>query len=124
MGNEEFDFYEDSKEEEKIEKKGITGDVTNFTFTGMQYPCILFNEDFQCPKHKLNVIKNMVGSAVGTKDISLYFINNQELFKIGMIDGLQINFFLEVVGEQNVTAYYDAKTPLRGGLIYTLSTVA
>lgn len=121
---EDFEFYgEGTDEEEEKVIKGVTGDVTDFTYTGLEYPCIVFNEDFKCPKHQLTIIRNMVNSKVSGKDISLYFVNSGELYKIGMIDGRQVNAFLEVVGESNVTGFFSETKKLRNSMLYTLCTV-
>lgn len=119
-----FGFYgEEGDIEETKDIKGISDGITQFTYTNLSYPCILFNKDFKCPKHQLNVIKSMVESSIPTKDISLYFFNsNEELFKIGMIDGLQVKAFLEIIGVDNVKGYLSEDKILDGDLLYTLST--
>lgn len=122
--SDEFNFYGEGTDDVKETKiKGITGDVTDFTYTNVSFPCLLFNDDFSCPKHKLTVIQNMVNSTVGTKDISIYFRDKGDLYKIGMIDGLQVSAFLEVVGEENVTGYFDEKTKLTNSMLYTLCSI-
>lgn len=121
---ESFEFYgEGTDEQSEVKVKGITGDVTDFTYTGLEYPCIVFNDDFKCPKHQLNVISNMVNSSVGFKDISLYFVNKGELFKIGAINGMQVNAFLDIVGISNVKGFFDKLTKLEDSMLYTLCTV-
>lgn len=121
---EDFGFYgSEAEESQKTEIKGITGDVTDFTYTNLEYPCIVFNDDFKCPKHQLTVIKNMVNSTIGGKDISLYFRNEGDLFKIGMIDGLQVTAFLEVVGLSNVKGFFSKDVKLENDRLYTLCTV-
>lgn len=123
--SEDFGFYgEEADELQKQEIRGITGNVTDFTFTNIDYPCIIFNEDFKCPKHKLNVISNMVKSPMPTKDISIYFIKDGDLYKIGMIDGVQVNAFLDVIGIDMVKGFFNAETKLTGSMLYTLCTVA
>ena len=120
----DFGFYGESNDDyEEKEIQGITGDVTSFTFVNLEYPCIIFNEGFTCPKHQLTVIGNMVKSTNALKDISLYFLNGGELFKIGMIGGIQVNAFLEIVGTDNVTGYFDKDTKLENSLLYSLCTV-
>lgn len=121
---EDFDFYEDNVENESVEIEGITGNVTSYTFTGVSYPCIIFKEDFSCPKHKLTVVSNMVKSGSNLiKDISLYFLQKGELFKIGSLSGLQVGAFLDLVGVENVNGFYDSSTQLVKDKLYTLCTV-
>lgn len=120
----DFEFYgEDTTEQGEKEIAGITGKVTGFTYTGVSFPCIVFKDSFSCPKHQLNVISNMVKSQLATKDISLYFANKGETYKIGMIDGIQLEAFLEIVGEDNVTAYLSEEEKLEGSMIYSLCTI-
>ena len=110
---EDFNFYGNEDEEHTEEVKGITDNVTSFTHTGLSYPCLIFKEGFTCPKHKLKVISNMVKTVNDAKDVCLYFLNNNEVFKMGELSGLQINSFLEIVGEEGVFGYYDEKTKLQ-----------
>ena len=65
----------------------------------------------------------MVKSVKGNKDISLYYTNNGESYKIGMINGLQVGAFLEVIGIDKVIGYFDKDTKLENSLLYTLCTV-
>lgn len=122
---EEYGFYgEDADETKRKEIKGITDKVSDFTLTGMSYPCIVFNPDFKCPKHKLKVVSNMVKSKSEDKDIAIYFINKGDLYKIGSIDGLQVNAFLEIIGEENLTGFYEDGKKLVGDKLFTLSRSA
>lgn len=117
-----FGFYgEEADEQTETVLKGITGNVSDFTYTNLSYPCIIFKEDFKCPKHQLRVVSNMVNSKAGEKDISLYFVNEGELYKIGNIGGLQVNAFLEIIGLNNVIGYYKEGLKLTGDKLYTLS---
>lgn len=122
---EDFGFYGEVGEvqQEQIEK-GISDKVTEFTYSNLDYPCIVFREDFSCPKHKLRAVSNMVKAKGVNKDINLYFTDKGELFKMGMLSGLQINPFLEIMGCDSVIGFYDAETKLEGGLLYTLYTIS
>lgn len=122
---EDFNFYnEEDFGEKSVEMQGITGKVTPYTFTGVTYPCVLFKEDFNCPRHKLTVISNMVKSGGKlNKDISIYFLQKGDVFKIGSLSGFQINAFIDLVGKENLTGFYDKDTQLSGDKLYTLNTV-
>lgn len=122
--SEDFGFYgEDEDSDSTQEINGISGTVTDFTFTNLSYPCIVFKDGFTCPKHQMQVISNMVKTVNDVKDISLYFVENNELYKIGMISGLQVSSFLEIIGTDNVYGYYDKDTRLENSKLYTLCTV-
>lgn len=120
----ELSFYEGADMEDPVgtEREGITGKVTSYTFTGVAYPCVIFKEDFKCPKHKMEVVSNMVKSGnLSMKDIALYIIGaGGALFKIGALSGLQVGAFLDLIGVDTVDGFYDKSTPLKGDRLYTL----
>lgn len=117
----EQDFYEGQVDEQVEERKGITGTVTPYTFTNVAYPCIVFKDDVQLPKHKLTVLKNMVESGKKeNKDISLYFNTSDGTFKMGSLSGLQVESFLDLVGVDSLVGFYEDGTQLLGSKLYTL----
>lgn len=121
MNEDDFGFYDSDEDKESVDEiKGITDKVTDFTYTDIEYPSIVFNDGFSCPKHKMKVISNMVNNSEEGKDTSLYFINGGGLFKLGMLSGKQIESLLELVGVDNVFGYYLDGTRLDGDRIYTL----
>lgn len=121
---EELDFYGDEEEEVDSEIKGITGEVSSFTFTNLSYPCIIFKEGCEIPKHRLKIVANMVKSGnMQDKDTSLYFIQNGELFKIGSLSGTQIMGFLDLMGTDCMFGYVNAEEKLENGNLYSLCTV-
>lgn len=117
----EKDFYDSEEEEVNVDIPGITDKVVNYTYTGMKYPCIILKSGFKCPEHKMLVLSKMVkmGSAE-TKDISLYFAEGSDLYKIGMLSGMQDKPFLDVVGVENIMAFYDNGMELLGDKVYVL----
>lgn len=119
------EVYEGYVEDEVSEMEGITDKVTNYTYTKLEYPCLLFRKGVQLEKHKVQVVSNMVNSKTlgSMKDISLYLSNNGELFKIGKISGVQVLPLLEIIGEENLQGFLDKDTELKGSLIYTLCSV-
>lgn len=119
------DFYGVGEDEGRsAEVKGITGEVSSFTYTNLQFPCILFKEGTPIPKHKLKIVSNMVKSGnMGEKDTSLYFIQNGDVFKIGSLSGNQIMGFLDLMGLDCLEGYLGKENKLEGGLLYSLCTV-
>lgn len=118
---EDFGFYGEEADEDRVEDiHGITDTVSKFTFTKLEYPCIMFREGFTCPQHQMKVISNMVKTNSPDKDTSLYFETGGEMFKLGMLSGRQIDPLLELVGVENLVGYYDSDTKLEGDRIYTL----
>ena len=118
----EDDVYEGYDEEQLEELEGITDKVTDLSFTNLSYPAIIFKEGMKMPKHKVIAISNMVKSALGnaTKDITLYFQNGGELYKMGMLSGQQIMSLLEIVPRDQWLAYYNDGSLLVDGKIYVL----
>lgn len=123
MSEEIYKGYSEDSEVKEI--KGITDTVTDYTYTGLTYPCIIFKKGIKLERHKVQVISNMVkSSAVGmVKDISLYFNNNEQLYKMGMISGVQVNPLIDVVGRDSLDAFLDKDTKLSDSLIYTLCSM-
>ena len=116
------ELYKGYVEDEVEEIQGITDTVTDYTFAQLSYPCIIFKDGFKLEKHKVQVISNMVKSSLRgiTKDISLYFTNNGELFKVGSIGGIQVSPLIDIAGRDTLDAFLTAENPLSGDLIYTL----
>lgn len=117
----EFDFYGSEYVEDNVEEiKGITDKVTPFTYTGMDYPCMVIKDNFVCPKHRMLVIRNMVqGSGMGN-DISLYFAQGSDLYKLGMLSPLQVKVFVEMVGKDNLVGYLSEDQILTKDMLYVL----
>lgn len=121
--SEDFEFYGEGTDETTVQDvKGITDKVTDYTYTNLNYPCIMLKEGFTCPKHKMKVISNMVKTSNNDKDISLYFTDDGELYRIGMLSGLQLSSFIEIVGLENIVGFFEDGTRLDGSKIYTLCT--
>ena len=121
--SEDFEFYGEGTDETPVQDvKGITDKVTDYTYTNLNYPCIMLKEGFTCPKHKMKVISNMVKTSNNDKDISLYFTDDGELYRIGMLSGLQLSSFIEIVGLENIVGFFEDGTRLVGSKIYTLCT--
>ena len=117
----DFGFYGEENDESLVEEiDGITDKVTNYTYTGLSFPCVVFNEGFTCPKHQMKVVSNMVNTGGKDKDISLYFQNAGEMYKLGMLNGFQMKGFIDIIGLDNITGFYDKETPLKKDKLYTL----
>ena len=121
---EDSSIFEGYSENDGLKEiKGITDSVTGYTYTNLSYPCIVFKQGIQLEKHKVSVISNMVKSkAVGlVKDTSLYFItDDDQMFKIGMINGMQVGSLIDIAGRDNLTGFAEDGKELKDSLIYTL----
>lgn len=117
----EDDFYGEQSDDVTVSLPGITDKVVNYTYTGMSFPCVILKDGFKCPEHKMIVLSKMVKmGSVEVKDINLYFSDNGELYKIGMLSGMQVKPFLDIVGVENIHAFYDDGSELKGDKVYVL----
>lgn len=123
MPDDVYNGYSEDGEVKEI--KGITDTVTDYTYTGLSYPCIVFKQGFKLERHKVQVISNMVKSNTTgiKKDISLYFSNKDQLYKLGEISGVQVSPLIDIAGRDNLIAFLDADTELNDSLIYTLCSI-
>lgn len=119
--NDDFGFYGSDADEREVEEiKGITDTVTEFTFTNMEYPCIIFKDGVSYKKHQWRILSNMVKAIAPDKDTALYFPDSSGLVKMGMLSGRQVESFLDLVGIDNVYAYYSKGVMLEGSKMYSL----
>lgn len=125
----DFEFYGQGTDNTKVQEvKGITDTVTEYVYTDLAYPCIIFKKGFTCPKHQMKVLSNMVQSKGIKKDITLYFekdtgTDTPELFKIGSIGGLQVDSLLSIFSLDNLVGFYDESTLLEGDRLFTLRII-
>lgn len=121
VDDDDFGFYGEEAEENSVKDiHGITDKVSKYTYTKLEYPCIIFKSGFTCPQHQMNVISNMVRTSSPDKDTALYFENDSKLFKLGKLSGTQVDPLLELIGVENLVGYYDENTRLEGDRLYTL----
>ena len=121
MSVEDEEVYSGYDEDEVDDIKGITDEVTKYTFSGLNYPCVVLRDGFVCPEHKMEVLSKMVGfSSRVAKDITLYFQDKGSMYKIGMLSSHQMKIFYDLVGEDNVIAFYDDGMELTGDKKFVL----
>ena len=122
----DFEFYGEGTDDTVVKDvQGITDKVTEYVYTNLSYPCIIFKKGFSCPKHQMKVLSNMVKSQGVPKDITLYFekdngTSQPDVFKIGTISGLQVESLLSIFDLKNLLGFYDADTPLEGSKLFVL----
>lgn len=117
----DFSMYEGYSGESTHGIKGVTDEVTRYTFTDRKYPYILVKDMTVLPRHKLDLIKNMVSSGVmANKDVHVYIKMSDGVYSIGMLSGMQVEHFIDAVGEDNLVGAFDGSTELSGSLLYTL----
>ena len=120
----DFGFYGDSSDDTIVEDiQGITDGITSYSYTGVEYPCLVLRDGFSCPKHRMEVIAKMVRTSGDDKDISLYFNNSGETYKLGNISGKQVKAFLDIVGTDNVIGFLSKDTAISNDMLYVLYSI-
>lgn len=124
MVEEDFGFYGDDETEETPvrEVRGVTDSVSPYAFTNRENPCMIIKPGIKVAKHKLQVVANMVKTSVPDKDITLYLLKSDGMFRLGKISGVQVKPFVDMLGIENLTGFSRRGTKLDGDLLLTLSS--
>lgn len=127
----EDDIEELSKEEDVIpaedevveeESKEVVNTVERYSSTELSYPCFVLEGAEVFPKHIINGLSKMIESSLTVEDaIKVYVSINGSLSSIGGISSIQVKAFIDLLGREKITAYYEKGYVLNGDLIYTLS---
>lgn len=127
----EDDSEELSKEEDVIptedevveeESKEVVNTVERYSSTELSYPCFVLEGAEVFPKHIINGLSKMIESSLTVEDaIKVYVSINGSLSSIGGISSIQVKAFIDLLGREKITAYYEKGYVLNGDLIYTLS---
>ena len=127
----EDDIEELSKEEDVIpaedevveeESKEVVNTVERYSSTKLSYPCFVLEGAEVFPKHIINGLSKMIESSLTVEDaIKVYVSINGSLSSIGGISSIQVKAFIDLLGREKITAYYEKGYVLNGDLIYTLS---
>jgi hypothetical protein len=127
----EDDIEELSKEEDVIHAedevvedspKEVVNTVERYSSTELSYPCFVLEGAEVFPKHIINGLSKMIESSLTVEDaIKVYVSINGSLSSIGGISSIQVKAFIDLLGREKITAYYEKGYILNGDLIYTLS---
>lgn len=127
----EDDIEELSKEEDVIpaedevveeESKEVVNTVERYSSIELSYPCFVLEGAEVFPKHIINGLSKMIESSLTVEDaIKVYVSINGSLSSIGGISSIQVKAFIDLLGREKITAYYEKGYVLNGDLIYTLS---
>ena len=107
----------------EIEKNEVSSQVVDrYSLAELEYPClVLTTTDFA--KHKIKALSEMIKSAIDFKGETMkVYINSgqNELLSLGGVSGKQVRYVIDLLGRDNITAWYNEETLLEGDLIYTL----
>lgn len=120
--SEDFEFYGKGTEKEEVKDiKGITDTVSEYVYSSMEYPCICLKPNLILPKHKWGIISKLSKSSGSDKNIFLYIIRKNEMFKIGKLSGIQVKSFIDIVGLDNLFGFYSKDKKLENDRLYVLS---
>lgn len=106
----------------KEEPKEVVNTVERYSSTELSYPCFVLEGAEVFPKHIINGLSKMIESSLTVEDaIKVYVSINGSLSSIGGISSIQVKAFIDLLGREKITAYYEKGYVLNGDLIYTLS---
>ena len=119
---EEEDVIPTEEEVVKEETKEVVNTVERYSSTELSYPCFVLEGAEVFPKHIINGLSKMIESSLTVEDaIKVYVSINGSLSSIGGISSIQVKAFIDLLGREKITAYYEKGYVLNGDLIYTLS---
>ena len=113
---------EESSEEVVEENTPTDTTIERYSSSDISYPCFVLNGSGVFPKHVVSALSRMIESSLSLEDtIKVYVSNGDELLSLGGISSLQVKAVIDLLGRENISAYYEKGYLLEGDLIYTLS---
>ena len=119
--------YEVAEDTRSFETQGLTGKVTRFSTTALEFPAFVIMLDDKHPLKAITVdaFKRMEPRIDDvTEDISLihvYAFQGEQLAKLGMISATQVQIFLNLFKDNEVVGYVNKDTELTGDYLYVLN---
>lgn len=118
----EEEVVEESSEEVVEENTTTETTIERYSSSDISYPCFVLNGSGVFPKHVVSALSRMIESSLSLEDtIKVYVSNGDELLSLGGISSLQVKAVIDLLGRENISAYYEEGYLLEGDLIYTLS---
>ena len=93
--------------------------VSRYAKAGLNFPCLVIKKGFNAQKHRWMLISNIVKSSKKS-DVGLYLDNGDKKMKLGTIGGSQVRTLIEILGEDNLSGYYDDGRELTGSKLFVL----
>lgn len=95
--------------------------VERYTATHTTYPCIALCGVDTLPSHTLQAVRKMIDSSRSSnKSYDFYYQSSDQNQKLGTISSKQVKALVELVGRDNLKAYFSKGFVLEDDLIYTL----
>lgn len=112
-----------TEEEFEDTPKEVVNTVERYSSTELAYPCFVLDGSEVFPKHIISGLTKMIESSLTIEDtIKVYVSIDGNLSSIGGVSSLQVKAIIDLLGRDNITAYYEKGYVLTGDLIYTLSS--
>lgn len=116
-----YDVHEDDR---SFEQEGITGTVTRYATSSLEFPCYIVSAPFE--KYKIQVLRTMIenhSSSADSEPINLYFREEGSTVGLGKIMPTQVKAFLKLFESNKIEGYLDKDSKLEGDYLYTLSVL-
>lgn len=116
--------YEVEDKPRSFDSDGITGTVSRYTKSKLEFPCFIVKAPFE--EYKITVLRTMFQKSDSYDEeesklaINLYFEQDGVRAGFGKIFPRQVNSFLKLFGGNDITGYYDDGRELRGEHLYVL----
>lgn len=93
--------------------------VSRYVKADLNFPCLVIKQGFNAQKHRWMLISNIVKSSKKS-DVGLYLDNGDKKMKLGTVGGSQVRALIEILGEDNLSGYYDDGRELVGSKLFVL----
>lgn len=93
--------------------------VSRYAKADLNFPCLVIKQGFNAQKHRWMLISNIVKSSKKS-DVGLYLDNGDKKMKLGTVGGSQVRTLIEILGEDNLSGYYDDGRELVGSKLFVL----
>lgn len=93
--------------------------VSRYVKADLNFPCLVIKQGFNAQKHRWMLISNIVKSSKKS-DVGLYLDNGDKKMKLGTVGGSQVRTLIEILGEDNLSGYYDDGRELVGSKLFVL----
>lgn len=93
--------------------------VSRYAKAGLNFPCLVIKKGFNAQRHRWMLISNIVKSSKKS-DVGLYLDQGDKKMKLGTVGGSQVRTLIEILGEDNLSGYYDDGRELTGSKLFVL----
>ena len=123
-----YEVYEDKRD---FEEQGITGEVTRYQITDMEYPCFLLSNttELPIPKYALMTLKSLLldtrvreySQEELNSVINIYFKDKDVVVRLGVILPRNVKSFISSFEKYDLRCFYSKDTELKNDMMFVLS---